>query len=204
MAPPPSSDNAGGFTLLEVLVAMVVLAFLMVGLAEGVRTGLALRHAQTRRLGATAELDASMRLLRNVLTRLPVIPGSNRLIESETGVGIKGEPDRLSFVGDLPSGVGTTRLADITLYVDKKELILAWRPHHHERPLATLPALTRTVLLYGVERLELAYWGAPAGQLPAWQARWKAQAAPDLIRVRLVFAKHDPRRWPELITSSRL
>ena len=51
-----SLGQQSGFTLLELLVALVVLGFLMVGLTQGVRTGLAMWGAQTRRLGETGEL----------------------------------------------------------------------------------------------------------------------------------------------------
>jgi general secretion pathway protein J len=193
-----------GFTLLELLVALVVLGFLMVGLAEGVRAGLDLRGAQTRRLDRTADLDASMRLLRNLISDLPVVPGGNRLIATEAGAGIKGEPDRLSFVGELPTGIGTTRLADMTLYVDHARLTLAWQPHRHVRlPGPPAPPI-RTVLLDGVEKLRLAYWDPPApGQPAAWSREWQAPVAPELIRIGLVFAANDPRRWPDLIARSR-
>lgn len=194
-----------GFTLLETLVALVVLGFLMVGLAEGVRAGLAIRHAESRRVDQTAELDSAMRVLRGALTRLPVVPSGNRLIATEEGLGIAGEADRVSFVGRLPTGLGTDRLADMTLYRDGDRLVLAWRPHRHERPLRAPPAPTRTVLLGGIERLDLAYWGSPKGGPAAgWKARWEGTEAPELIRIRLGFAKHDRRRWPDLIVASRL
>lgn len=193
----------GGFTLLETLVTLVVLGFLMVGLAEGTRAGLSIRHAESRRIDQTAELDSTMRLLRGALTRLPV--SGNRLITTEDGRGIKGEADRVSFVGWLPTGFGTDRLADMTLYRDGDRLVLAWRPHRHERPLRAPQAPTRTVLLGGVARLDLAYWGAPIrGVAAAWQERWEGTEAPELIRIHIGFAKQDPRQWPDLIVGSRL
>jgi general secretion pathway protein J len=56
-----------GFTLLEMLVALVVLGFLMVGLTQGLRAGLTMWGAQTRRVGETADLDAGARVLRRIL-----------------------------------------------------------------------------------------------------------------------------------------
>lgn len=198
-------ERQSGFTLLETLVALVVLGFLMVGLTEGVRVGLSLQHAQSHRLSQTADLDAAMRLLTGLLTRLPVDPARNRLIATAAGAGMKGEADRLSFVGNLPTGLGATRRADMTLFVRDRHLVLSWSPHYHERPIGPPRPPTETVLLGGVVRLELAYWGAPAaGQNPAWRARWEGFEAPELIRLRLIFAKEDSRRWPDLITAPRL
>ena len=63
-----------GFTLLEMLVVVIVLGLLMVGLTQGVRAGMALWGAQQRRVGETAELDASARVLRILLTGIAAAP----------------------------------------------------------------------------------------------------------------------------------
>jgi general secretion pathway protein J len=188
---------------LEVIVALVVLGFLMVGLAQGVRAGLSLRQAQMHRLGDTADLDAAMRVLRSILTRLPVNPAGDRLLTASDGTAFRGEADRITLIGDLPTGVGTTRRAEMTLAVENGQLVLSWRPHYHERRLGAAPPLTRTVLLDGVKRLQLAYWGSPNNNGTAtWLSRWESAEAPQLIRVRIEFAKHDPRQWPALIAAA--
>ncbi len=200
-----SGTRPAGFTLLEVLVALVVLGLLMVGLTQGVRTGLALRQAQVHRLDALAETGSVMRLLRTLLSRLPVMPDGNTLVATAAGAAFRGEADRVSFVGDMPTGLGTTRRAEMTLSVVDQRLTLSWVPHLHERLLTALPPATQTVLLGGVERLDLAYWGSlAAGQPQAWQTRWESAEAPELIRLRLRFAKGDRRRWPDLIVAPRL
>ena len=196
-------DRQSGFTLLEMLVALVVLGLLVVGLSQGVRAGLALRQAQERHLADTAELDATMRLLRTILTRLPVAADGNRLIAPMGGDGFSGGPDHVSFVGDLPTGLGPIRRAEMTLHLRNRQLVLSWAPHRHVYSPAAPPP-TDAVLLHGVARLELAYWGAAVpGEETGWQERWDGSAAPDLIRVRLNFDKGDLRRWPDLIAAPR-
>lgn len=193
-----------GFTLLEVLAALVVLGLLMVGLAEGVRTQIALSQAQTRRLAETADLDATMRLLRGLLSRLPVTAEGNRVIATGTGAGFKGEADHVEFVGKLATGLGFGRLVEAVLYVRNHRLILSWRPHRHDKPLGPLPPPSERELLHGVERLELWYWGAAAaGQPGIWQTRWDRPEAPELIKLRLVFIAGDRRHWPDLVTAAR-
>src|SRR5579864_6752618 len=129
-----------GFTLLEILVALVVFGFLFVALNEGTRTGFALWNSQTRRIGDTDELDAIARLLRNLLTGIPILPATAN--DAPQAIAITGGADRLAFVGDLPTGLGATRRADITLDLRAGRLVLSWAPHRHEE--AGAPALAPT------------------------------------------------------------
>jgi len=199
-----SCIRQSGFTLLEMLVVVVVLGLLMVGLTEGVRAGIALWGAQQRRIGETAELDAGARVLRNLLTG---ISASSAAATGGTGAnnGFNGDSDHLSFVGDLPTGLGTTRRADISIALRQSALVLTWTPHLHEIELGPAPSPSETELVGNVARLEIAYWGSISPDQPAaWQARWDGPAPPELIRIRLIFAKGDKRRWPDLIAASVL
>ncbi len=202
MSRPGTDTGASGFTLLEVLIAVVVLGLLVLGLSQGVRTGLTLRQAQVQRLGETTELDAAMRLLRSLFNRMPAIPEGNRATAAEAGVTFKGESDRVSFVGNLPTGLGTARRADMILFVRDSRLILSWTPRRHERVVAP-PLATETELLQGVTRLELAYWKPQSTEPSGWQGGWEEAEPPELIRVRVFFAEKDRRRWPDLIAAPR-
>jgi general secretion pathway protein J len=192
-----------GFTLLEVLVALVVFGFLFVALNEGTRTGFALWNSQTRRIGDTEELDAIARLLRTLLTGIPILPATAN--DTPQAIAITGGADRLAFVGDLPTGLGATRRADIALELRAGRLLLSWAPHRHEEAGAPALAPTDTELTRGVERLEFAYLGAVSPEQPArWYAQWAGPELPLLIRVSLRLAKGDRRRWPDLIAAPQL
>lgn len=194
-----ADPRQNGFTLLETLVVVVVLGLLMVGLTQGVRAGLALWGAQQRRVAETADLDTGARLLRTLLTGLPAAPPG---AAGANPVAVKGDAEHLSFLGDLPTGLGTTRRADISLGLHNGNLVLSWTPHRHEVPLGPPPKPTDTELVAGVRRLEIAYWGAAAPDQPAaWQTRWDGPAPPSLVRIRLVFGKGDRRHWPDLIAA---
>jgi general secretion pathway protein J len=205
--PPRGEDEShkcreGGFTLLETLVALLVLGLLVVGLTHGVRTGLALWNAQSRRIGEAADLDAGERILRNLLSRIPTNPAGDSAQSSTT---FDGSSSRLAFVGNLPTGLGTTQRANIELELKGKRLILRWTPHRHEISSAPPPKAVETELVGGVRRLDLAYWGAPAADQPAaWQSQWQGSQIPDLIRVRVRFENGDRRHWPDLIVASAL
>jgi general secretion pathway protein J len=190
----------GGFTLLETLVTLVVLGFLVIGLTHGVQTGIALWNAQSHRLGEAADLDAAERTLRNLLSGIPTNPGGD---SSPGTVTFSGSSDRLVFVGDLPTGLGTNQLANIDLELKDRRLILSWTPHRHEISTAPPAKPIETELVGGVKRLELAYWGSTEPDQPAaWQGQWEGPQLPDLIRIRVLFAAGDRRHWPDLIVAS--
>jgi general secretion pathway protein J len=196
-----SLDRQSGLTLLELLVALLVLGLLVVGLTQGVRAGLAMWNAQTRRLGETAELDAGARVLRMLLTNMTALSPGNVGTAAATP-NIEASSDKLTFVGDLPTGLGTTRRANITLDLVQGRLVLRWTPHRHELTTAPEPEPIETELIRAVEHLEFAYWGAPSPDKSAeWQNQWASFQFPILIRVRLAFAKGDRRRWPDLIVA---
>ncbi len=195
----------GGFSLLEMLVVLIVLGFLMLGLNQGVRTGLGFWTVQSRQIGNTAELDTSARILRMLLTGLPIAPAAAiNPGAAPMALSFAGAADHLTFVGDLPTGLGTTRRADITIEVRGGRLVLVWSPHRHELA-STKPASNDTELLRGVARLDLAYWGTTAPDSPAsWLAQWDGPAIPQLVRIRLTFAKGDTRHWPDMIVAPQL
>jgi general secretion pathway protein J len=198
----PCRRRERGFTLLEILVALVVFGLLMVGLAQGVRGGLALWHAETRRLDRIAELDATERLLRTLFSSIPSPLAARFAGGNAAASGLEGGAARVAFVGMMPTGLGTSRRAHMILERQGGRLVLVWTPARHEVLAGPPPQPTETVLLRGVRRLDLAYWGAPLpNRPPAWQRQWKGPLLPQLIRVRLAFAKGDPRRWPDLIVA---
>ena len=194
-----------GFTLLEVLVALVVLGFLVIGLTHGVGAGLKMWGAQTNRVGQTSELDAAARLLRTILTGMVASPSGGVNPAAAGNTEIEGGPDSLAFVGDLPDGLGASRRADIKIELHQRKLMLRWTPRRHELSSAPPPEPIETELIGGVEHLSLAYWGAPGpGQPSGWQSQWDGPGIPALVRVRLAFREGDRRRWPDLIAAPQL
>jgi general secretion pathway protein J len=191
-----------GFTLLELLVVVAVLGLLIISLTQGIRGGLTLWDAQSRRTGETAELDAAARVLRALLSEITYSPSASVAPGAASSPGLKGTADSLSFVGDLPTGLGTTQRAAITLMVSRGRLVLRWTSHRHEVSIAPAPEPTETELVRSVDHVELAYSGsASPDQAAGWRVQWDGPTIPELIRVRLVLGPDDRRRFPDLIVA---
>jgi general secretion pathway protein J len=203
-----SEQRQSGFTLLEVLMALVVAAALMMALVRGVQTGLTFWNAQNRLTSETEDLNSVAWTLRVLLTEIPTKPmaaPTGTESDAPAAVGIHGKSDALSFVGDLATGLGQISRSDILVELRDRRMVLAWRPHIHATVDSPRPMLDETTLILNVDQLEFAYWGEPqTGAAPIWLATWKGPKLPGLIRVRVTFGRGDLRRWPDLIVAPRL
>lgn len=191
-----------GFTLLEILVAVVVLGFLLAGLAQATRFGLRAWTTQARMIDRRADLDAADRTLRTLLGGLD--PGYR--VDPPN---IVGTAHGLAFTASLPEGAAlaagvTERRMDVLLTVDSRHrLLLRWTPALHARRLAPPPP-HETVLLEGVARIDLAYWRDEGGG--GWADVWDGRVPPVLIRVGFVFVPGrgaGPGAWPPVVVAPR-
>ncbi len=192
----PNHDH--GFTLLEILVALVVLGFLLAGIAGGVQFGQRAADMQARSIAAHADMGSVDRLLRRLVAAMD--PGS-----LSDPAHITGGAAALGFTTDL--GSAATAMgdgeADVGLVVDAgHHLVLRWQPALHAIRLGSAPAPQTSVLLDGVDRVEFAYWGHAEGGGGQWLATWKERDIPPLVRIRLHFAPGTKRSWPDIIAAT--
>jgi general secretion pathway protein J len=182
-----------GFTLLEILVALVVLGFLVVGLAEGVSFGLHAWDSQEGFLNQHADMDATERVLREMVATAD--PG-----ELNEPTPFRGQPHTLAFVARLPMSASglVTRSADIGLGVDAKHrLVLRWSLHPHAERLTPLPPPQQTVLLEGVDHVDFSYFRQPR-QGGGWVNIWNLPTLPQLVRITVAFDGDARRHWPTI------
>lgn len=182
-----------GFTILELLVALVVMGMLMVLLDKGVAAGVTAWSAQSRVIGGQQDLDAVSRVLRGLVEQID--PGTERK-RLRLGAG----PHAVSFATEL--SLGTTplrrRTIDATVLLNNHQLVLRWTPRAHAIRLQPPPSPIETELVGGVEQLEIAYQQVGSTR---WRSDWPGDELPGLIRFRLVFAAGDRRHWPEIVAA---
>lgn len=187
-----------GFTLLELVVALVVLA-LSVAIASG---GLGvLARAREREHQASAMLDAQIRareLLRAELARaLPLDWG----VLAEPRVAFLGTPDRVRFVNAPPEyrAHGSLDLWEFALVEEAGGRRLIARRAQLARDgsgFARLDAAEPVALAWFARPVRFAYWGRPKDERePRWWSQWqRARRLP--AAVRLAAEEGEP---PELV-----
>ncbi|HLZ67813.1 MAG TPA: prepilin-type N-terminal cleavage/methylation domain-containing protein [Aliidongia sp.] len=183
-----------GFTLVEVLVALVVLGILMAGLGQGLRLGMAAWTRQAALVDRTADLDAVDRTIRDLLTNATAgaVHGRNDF---------SGDPDSVTFDGLLPLAVSTGgRRAKITLQLDDQHrLTLHWESLLID-PNTAAPTSGDAVIVDHLDGVVFSYW-QNGSEATGWTDRWTSATAPPLIRLHLVFPKNDPRHWPDMVVA---
>lgn len=180
-----------GFTLLETLVALIVLGFVVAGLAQGLHFGLTAWDRQAATIDRGGALDATDRTLRTLLARMA--PGHDPRVPA-----VQGKSDQIGFTADLPQAAPASplRLSDISIGVDAAHsLVLRWKPHLHAKLLAP-PTAREVILLPGVAAVTFGYFQAEGG----WRDHWRGDDPPSLVRVHLVFT-NAALHWPDLIVA---
>nr|WP_321986083.1 type II secretion system protein [uncultured Lichenicoccus sp.] len=183
-------DREAGFTLLEIIVALVVLGVLFATLSQGVRFGFSSWGRQDQALRRGEALSAADRTLRRLIEQMD--PGSER-----EGATLAGHPHAMAFIAPLPGASDAVpEAADMRLSVADGHLLLSWLPHRHAVRLAPAPAPQTTVLLDGIASLDLGYWSDGSQH---WSSSWSGNGLADLVRIRIVFGEHDSRHWPDIV-----
>src|ERR1043166_6286158 len=203
---PTRNDGQSGFSLVEVLVALVLLGLLSMALFSSVRFGVTAWQRGSER---SDQIHTSM-LVQDLLRRL-IGQAYPLLLADGTGSGrvdFAGSATSLDFLAPVPVALASGGRARFKLAIerrgDRPDLVLTSRP---ELAAGDAPAdLTRKTLLATIEAAEFAYFGAAQSQSVAqWHESWSCELRlPELVRVRVRFARSDARLWPDLTIAPRI
>lgn len=197
---------AEGFTLVELLVAVSLVALLSVLLFGGLRFAMRAADAVDSRVDHAAQIALAYDFMQSELTDarpLPTAPDS-----TPSPVNFDGEPDALSFVTVPPATValGGFQLLHVATEGEgqNRRLIVSWQ-QVPRGPVATGPSMLQpSLLLDRVRSVEFAYFGvAEPNHPPEWINHWTGRRGlPQLVRLRV--AMNDGWRAPDLIVAPRL
>jgi general secretion pathway protein J len=192
-----------GFTLLELVIAMVLLAA-MLGLAWG-GLNFALRGWDTGESKGrrTVDLQLAQNFLRRELAEVFPMRWKDPSILK---VAFEGDVRHMRFVSTRAAGAATGGLALVALEVeaaaDPRQRNLVMRralPDDAARDFGPLARTTATVLVTDVDSVEFAFFGAENDfNEPRWVPEWTfAGRIPQLVRVKLKTG--DGAELPEIV-----
>jgi general secretion pathway protein J len=200
-------EGEAGFTLLELLIALVLLAVIAAVLVAAIASARQALVAVDRR-GAQAAVPAVQGVLRRLIREAR--PGPQAPLPPEANRTFVGEPDRLSFVSSfVPQGqYGGLWRYDIFLDAagaGSGRLVIDQQLRSGPT-VPVSPGETRTVLLDGVEALRVRYFGAlDHDSPPTWHDSWQHPAGlPLLVSLDITFARGDRRQWVTLVAGPAL
>lgn len=193
-----------GFTLLEIMVVMVILAMIVTAAFGALRLGERSWEAGLSRADKTETMRTVSGLLQRQISQVLPLTWTE---DSQTYLAFSGTRERMRFIAPAPQHEGDTGLFEFTLASEPHEngfrLVLYYRlvdpdkkgfqPDSGDRQ--------RVMLVDELKTATFSYYGSPlTGDPPHWHSQWEtdAETFPRLVRVRLDMHT-DRRQWPELL-----
>lgn len=190
-----------GFSLMEVLAALALLAILLLGVYSGVRsTTLTVSHGSSA-IARLDEVRGAREFLRRQLSSATALPW--KMLDERTPIVFEGDATHLRFVSTLPGYLGKLgpQVIEVVLTEEGRE------GHALEARLSPLPGSQSTVtggagdtLLAHVRSLRVRY--APRGSL-TWQDHWNEPTVlPGAVEISLM-PEEGIDAWPPLVVAPR-
>jgi len=201
------SEKQNGFTLLELLIALVIVSLVMAAAFGGVRVGSRSWEAGHKRADAVEEMQAFAEFLRRQVGQtVPV------LWENEAGnrLAYEGGQYQVRFVAPAPFDSGRVGLLTYTLMIDRgtenSRLRISYDPYDPGADEFRLsPGDAGITLATTFKSPSLDYYGAINSDGPdSWHREWPATAEsyPKLLRIEFGTDDGDAT-WPALVLPLR-
>lgn len=197
------SKDQAGFTLVELMVAIMLLGMLTTALYAGLSFGTRAWRKAAESSALLAQIASAQITLADMLSR--AYPLMLRPVGQEASIDFDGGADQVTFLAPAPAGVapgGFARTSFRLEYVgDDFELVSYAQPE-----LAGGGRHVRSILLRHVQNFALSYFtvehpGEPGQWLSSWRNRLRL---PALIKIQLSLDGRNAPRWPDLIIQPRI
>lgn len=199
--------GTAGFTLVELLVAITLIALLTVGLYQAFGIGTRAAGAVSENIDRPAQIALTYDFMQRAFSAAEPLPVAIDSLSDAT-IDFDGESQTLNFVAVPPAYLAIGGFQRLHLGLepgkDGARLIVAWAGIARG-PVAPQPTMLQpSVLIDRLRSVAFAYFGvAGPQQKAAWLDRWsKRNTLPQLIRLRLTFA--NGMQAPDLIVAPRL
>ncbi|HVY17107.1 MAG TPA: prepilin-type N-terminal cleavage/methylation domain-containing protein [Rhodopila sp.] len=179
-----------GFTLIETMVAVVILGLILVGLSQTVRLAMTSWQTEVRLTKRNVDFLKVDNALRPLIRDLQ--PGG--------GIGpppLIGTPDLLSGVSRMaiPSLGPGRSLVQIGLGRSGNRLVVRWSPYMPGLPAGRpVPPPEEETIATNIDRVVISY-----GANGTWTDHWTQSDLPQLVRIHVVLAGEHAPRWPDFV-----
>lgn len=196
-----TARRQGGFTLVELLVALALIGLIATALFAGLRLGVRSWSSGGAALASTEEVAALRRFLRQRLQAIRPLSFPAPAQDRARTV-FEGGPARLRFAAPWPLhlGYGGPFVFELRPGPEGRGLQLDWAVFRRDGPVALDDGRTRPrELLPAPARVAFRYYGRQPRDAPArWHRRWATSsgALPRLIELRVTGGPAES--WPPL------
>ena len=188
-----------GFTLLEIMVALLVLSMIVTSAFGTLRLGQRSWQAGVTKAAATEDQRTVKELLRRQFNQ--ILPLS-RPLDGKERLAFEGDARQVRFIAPAPRQHGAGGLLEFTLNGQRYSgLTLSYRlldpAAEGWGPESEAQQIT---LVDGLRKATLRYYGATVkDQPPRWHRQWRddAEEFPQLVQLQLT-SRDDAPPWPDL------
>ena len=196
-----------GFTLLEALVALLVLSLIMTTAFGALRVGGHSWEAGISHANDTEALRSVTDFLRRQFGQLLT---TTWVDNAEQRIAFEGTQEQVRFIAPAPQQLDSAGLLTFTLSAEQdgldKRLILSHAPlDPGAEGFDADPEAERLVLVEQLQQIDFSYYGhMKTTDIPGWHTRWDmdAELFPELIRIR-IDVNEGNQPWPELLLAIR-
>ena len=198
-------NHSGGFTLIEVIIAMSLLAIMMLLLFGSMRICVQNWDAGERKMREVGRMAEVQNFFKRHLTAIK--PLQNNFTEDEPEFTFQGDKRSLQFVSSLPASAGRFGLQLFSVALKKNEddnqvIAVSITPFF---PAAEGEEwkIEEVIIAEQIETLEISYYGVEKlGNEAEWHEEWENDSVPDLIKVAIEL--EGGKVWPEIIVEPRI
>jgi prepilin-type N-terminal cleavage/methylation domain-containing protein len=209
-----SIRKVSGMTLLEMLVALLLLSALSVGILSALRTGHRAYATVLRAGRGISEVATTQSLLRRLIES--AYPLGTGAAKNSSHFGLEGTHDTLILSAPAPEASGAQGFYRYELSLAPRadggrDLVIRYDLDRDGKLAATGPVgesgRSQEVLLERVRDLKCEYLTQPDQDRvspPRWVESWQEAPLPMLVRLTVEFDPTDHRVWPEFVAAPRL
>jgi general secretion pathway protein J len=192
--------RARGFTLIEMLLAVSILAFIMAMIYSGLSSAIRTTETGTAEIDRNSKIRITHEFLRHQLNRILNISFAQDRVRS-LGVVFEGDSRKIRFVAPMPGYLGSGGPYVQELEIAGSQLLYRFwllngfdadKIDRSQKPLE---------LLKDIRRAEFSFRSVDnQNKITDWTKRWQdSQFPPVVIRLNIEFKPESKLRWPDLV-----